>query len=216
MRNAAAVVAIVAMCVWLAPPTAARNQDVGYIPLFNGRDLSGWRVVGPAAWEVQDGELCSPGTGAGWLRTERQYRDFVLRLDYNMTEGGNSGVFIHSPAAGRCSRIGFEVQLRDDAGQRPRKGSTGAIYEILAPTRIAARPAREWNSLEVRCVGPRIQITLNGVRVVRMRRDDPALNAVADPAFRPATRRKVGFIGLQDHGAAVRFRNIRVKEIRGR
>jgi hypothetical protein len=211
MRHTGLVTTVLALAIVHAANAAPLEN--GYVSLFNGRDLTGWQQVGKGAWEITSGELISASTGHTWLHTTRQYRDFVLRLEYNMAEGGNSGIFIHAPDKGRCSRIGFEIQLQDDGGRKPDIHSTTSVYEIQAPTRIMARPAGEWNRLEICCSGPRIEVTLNGSLVNDMRTDDPTLNRIGDALHKPATRRKVGFIGIQDHGCLIRFRNIRVRDL---
>jgi hypothetical protein len=212
IRRIRAAAILLAACATIASASAMASGR-GFVKLFNGRDLAGWTQVGVGAWQIVDGELISASTGHTWLRTTRQFRDFDLRLEYNMAEGGNSGVFIHAPERGRCSRIGFEIQLVDDAGRKPDIHSTTSIYEIQAPRRNTARPAGQWNRLRIYCKGPRIQVTLNGVLVNDMRTDDSVLNRKGDALHKPAKRREVGFIGLQDHGGLIRFRSIRVRDL---
>jgi len=192
---------------------AARADDPGFQPLFDGRTLAGWRVVGQGAWLVRDGEIACPGTGGSWLRTERQYGSFRLRLEYRIPPGANSGIFVRVPENGRSSRQGFEVQILDDFGKPPSVTGTGSLYQVVAPTVNASRPAGEWNEMEITCDGPRIRIVLNGVAVIDTRADDAALNAARAVLFKPALRSRRGYIGLQDHGAGVRFRNLRIHEL---
>lgn len=186
----------------------------GFVPLFDGRSLSGWKTVnGTGSWSATDGSLRCEGIGKAWLRSEKVYANFILRLDYAIGKGGNSGVFIRVPEEGRSSRIGFEIQILDDAGQPPHKGSTGSLYDILAPSENRSRPAGEWNELEIAARGRRVTITLNGARIVEANLDDPTANASLDDDHKMSRRRRTGYIGLQDHGALVRFRNIRIREL---
>jgi hypothetical protein len=184
------------------------------VTLFDGNTLTGWKTVnGKGAWSAADGCIRCEGRGDAWLRTEKEYANFVLRLEYAIAKGGNSGVFIRVPEEGRSSRIGFEVQILDDAGKPPNKGSTASLYDIIAPKENRSRPAGEWNELEIAARGRRVVISLNGATVVDADLDDPAANAALDDDHKMSRRRRKGYIGLQDHGALVRFRNIRIREL---
>jgi hypothetical protein len=99
--------------------------------------------------------------------------------------------------------VGFEVQILDDAGKPAAIGSSGAFYSVLAPRVNAARPAGEWNQLEIDCRGPRIHVTLNGQRV-----QDVDQTKIPNIEPRPLS----GYLSLQNHGGSVRFRNVRLKE----
>jgi hypothetical protein len=182
--------------------------------LFNGHDLTGWKPVEKASFRAENGELVASGNGAGWLRTEQEYQDFDLRLDFVITHGGNSGVFIHAPDYGRSSRLGFEIQILDDAGKPANKNSTGSLYDIVAPAKNMMKPAGEWNQERILVTGSHIQVWLNGERIQDVHTDDAELNAKMDNDHKPERRFKKGYIGLQDHGAQVRFRNIRIRELK--
>jgi len=195
-------------CSLIAP-----KPEKGFKPLFNGKDTSGWTLVGSGTWTAEKDELVCSGEGSGWLRTEKEYENYVLRLEFQIAPSGNSGVFIHAPEKGRSSRLGFEVQILDDAGKPANKTCTGSLYEVLAPTKNMAKPAGEWNQEEITCDGPHITVTLNGEKVIDMRTDDPILNGIPDKSFHPSLRQKRGYIGLQNHNTGVRFRNIRVRAL---
>src|SRR6476646_9555231 len=99
-----------------APPGGARagGDEAGFVPLFNGKDLAGWRVVRgrERAWGVEEGHLVCLGEGGGsWLGTARPYADFVLRLEFRLTPESNSGVYLRAPADhSHISRTGLEIQ----------------------------------------------------------------------------------------------------------
>lgn len=178
-----------------------------FTPLFPTDSLDGWAVVGeqPAsAWSVKDGVVTCSGEGRGWLRTERMYREFHLSLEYALSQGGNSGVFLRSLTEGRPAYNGLEVQLLDDQGHPPGPKSTGALYDVIAPAKNLARPAMEWNYLEALCQGDRVQISLNREMVV-----DVSLAEHEALKDRP----REGYIGLQNHRSLVVFRNVRVREL---
>ena len=151
--------------------------------LFDGKSLEGWVVEGPAKdktgrmmWSVEDGRIVCLGEGFGFLRYERQeFSDFTLRVEYRFTPPpggkplGNSGLGIRTgrfdPQRSRETRpsyAAFEVQLLDDAGSPPSSHGTGSLYRYKSPTANPARPAPDWNTIEVACTGDRITIRLNG------------------------------------------------------
>ena len=203
-------------CVCLLTVTlahAAPNGEAGFTPLFNGRDTAGWVQLDKGKWTVEGGALVCDGGGSGWLRSEKTYDNFIVRLEWQIAPNGNSGVFIRAPEKGRSSRLGFESQILDDAGKPPDKNSTGSIYDIIPPAKAANKPAGEWNTEEIVCDGPHITVTLNDEKIQDFRTDDPEINAKQDRIHKPILRHKAGYIGLQNHGACVRFRNLRIKPL---
>src|SRR3954451_11443127 len=99
MRHRAAVVLAVLAAAGLAPD-APREDETGFVPLFDGKTLSGWRRLGgkAEAWSVENGMLVSVGEGGGWLGTERTYADFQMRFEFRMTPESNSGIYLRAPA----------------------------------------------------------------------------------------------------------------------
>lgn len=212
--------------VLLGPALVAHGEDAadaGFMPLLIGNDLAGWmeeqhsffREKHPnvTTWSVQDGVLHCDGSrgNTGFLRYGKQLGDFVLRLEFRLAGGCNSGVGLRSPVPYTTlkpntlpSTLGYEFQIMDDAGQPISKKCTGAFYGQREPIANAARPAGEWNTLEIECRGPRIRATLNGVLVQDM--DQTQVPALAD-------RPLCGFLSLQNHGRNIDFRAIRLKEL---
>ncbi|MGQ9524072.1 MAG: 3-keto-disaccharide hydrolase [Armatimonadota bacterium] len=205
--------AALALSQWaLAAGLTAEERRQGFVPLFNGRDLSGW-VVPDKTWFVENGAIVCSGKPGGWLRSAKQYANFILRGEYKISPNGNSGVFVRAPILGRASRIGMEMQILDDYGKAPNKNSTGAIYDVVAPTKNMSKPAGQWNSFEIVCDGRRVKITLNGEKVVDVSLDDPAINERLPETHKLYKRLRRGYIGLQNHGSRVEFRNLRVREL---
>jgi Domain of Unknown Function (DUF1080) len=183
----------------------------GWAPLFNGKDLSGWKKNGDEKWVVDQGTILCESTANkyGYLSTEKTYKNFVLRLKFKGEAEGNSGVFIHSRITGMDPEHGPDIegmQVEVDPG----KGKhTGGLYEsggrgwVAMPTpegENALKPG-EWNDLEVSVQGAHIVTNLNGVTVVDY--TDP-LPKFAD-----------GVIALQIHtggGVKMRWKDIQVKE----
>ncbi len=188
-----------AVAIW------TQQAEEGFVPLFNGKDLTGWHVMGSPSWKVEDGILVCTGEGGGWLRSDKQYENFVLRLEFRISKGGNSGIFIRSALEGNPAFTGMEIQILDDHGRDPAPYTTGAIYDAVAPKKNMSKPAGEWNFVEIICSGPWVVVAMNGEEIVRVNMDE-------HPKLKERLRK--GYIGLQNHGSRVEFRNIRIKELR--
>ena len=203
-----------AACVPARPayPRSASLQS-GFEPLFNGEDLSGWTIVGsrPEAWTAKDGVL-TVEEGDGWLRTEREYKNFVLRLEFLLPPGGNSGVFLRAPRLGDSAYAGLEIQILDHFHERykdikPRQ-FCGSVYDLVAAKQEGLKPAGEWNRYEITHDGDDIKVVLNGVTII----DTDLSEITGRIGDHPGLGRTQGYIGLQAHGSRVDFRNIEIKE----
>lgn len=206
-----ALAILVAATGAFAARMAPEERREGYFRLFNGKDLDGWTVMGEPAWSVKDGVIHCTGAGYGWLRTNDTYKDFVVRLEYRIAKDGNSGMFLRAKLEGDPAFSGMELQILDDAGKPADKHSSTALYDALAPTKNMAKPAWEWNTVEISMIGGHLQCIHNGEKVIDTDIYDPGLNAplTADRKF--ASRAKVGFIGFQNHHTENEFRNVRIK-----
>lgn len=192
-----------------------RIAEPGMRSLFNGHNVEGWEAVGGAAddcWTVADGVLTCLQKKGPWLRTQDQFGDFKLRFDYRVEPGANSGIYVRVPADGNHHRdntslppAGFEVQLLDDFAEKHSHlhdyQHSGSVYDLAGPTRQVLRRAGEWNTMEIDCRGQRVAIVHNGVPVVDIDEHRYPLLAL---------RQTSGFLGLQNHGGGVSFRNIRI------
>jgi hypothetical protein len=205
-----------ALALWSAP--AGRTADPGkapegFVPLFNGKDLTGWKVHNGKmeVWGAEKGVLFVSGGGGGWLMTEQEYSNFELRLEYKMPKMGNSGVALRAPLEGDPAYQGMEIQLLDDAnwkGLRPTQ-YTGAIYDVVAPSKQVGKPHGEWNTMRIIARGPKVTVELNGTKIV-----DANLEDYKDHAKRhPGLLRAKGHLGLQSYNFRVEFRNLYVKPL---
>lgn len=171
--------------------------------LFNGRDLSGWTVVGPDAWSVQDGAIVAKETGqVGWLMSDRDYSDFELELQYKLSPASNSGVFLRAWPEGDVGGKEFhEINLQDDQAfpQATPDRKDGALYSQLAPNPTPQTPLNEWNRLRITVRGRRVTVETNGARTLEgtLRNDRP----------------EGGRIGLQVNRGRVEFRDVRLREL---
>jgi hypothetical protein len=183
-------------------------------PLVNGQDLSGWTTAGN--WQPQeDGSLLiQPREGeTGWQRyddylwTDQKYGDFVLDLEYAYPPGGNSGVFFRVGDPKDPVQQGIEAQILDSTDKEGELTAHdhGGIISAAAASKNMSRPPHQWNRMVITCVGPKLQVELNGEQIIDTRLDEGPLKS------RPSS----GHIGLQDHGQPndIRFRNIRIRDL---
>jgi len=207
------VVAVLLLAIVQLRVAGADDVPAGFEALFNGKDLSGWRVHGGKleSWKAEDGLLSTAG-GGGWLMTEKEYGDFELRLEFKLPKMGNSGVALRAPLMGDPAYTGMEIQVLDDANYKNLKPTqyTGSIYDVVAAGKSANKPAGEWNTMVIVARGPKVAVTVNGTALVDANLDD----LKADHAKRhPGLLRARGHLGLQAHGTRIDYRKIFVKPL---
>ena len=200
------------------------------IELFNGQDLTGWADhKNPHLWTVADGMIVGTAEAGKMsnLSTQAQYGDFELTLEYNADAKVNSGVFLRVSDLDDEVHTGLEIQILDTYGKEPLdKNDSGALYDMIAPSTNALKPAGEWNRMRLRCEGPRVEVELNGVQVVEADLDlfdAPGMNLDGSSnKFKYAwkTMPRTGHIGLQTHAGMgglsdvkIRFRNLVVQTL---
>lgn len=178
-----------------------------FVSIFNGKDLSGWKIHGTEKWYVENGELvCESGPDKqyGYLSTEKNYDNFILELDFKLEANGNSGVFIRSGIEG-TKISGWQVEVA------PPMHSTGGIYESYGrewlvkpkPEDEKALKATEWNHMRIEAKGDDVTTILNGKQMVHLKDEKIGQGK--------------GFIALQIHdggGIKVRWKNIKVQELK--
>ena len=196
----------------------ARHGDgAAFVPLFNGRDLTGWTGA-LDAYEVRDGTiLCRPKQG-GTLYTVDTFRDFVVRLEFKLPPGGNNGLAIRYPGSGDPAYTGMcESQILDDRYEEvtgskldPRQ-MHGSAYGMLAAVLGYQRPAGEWNFQEVTVRGSRIRVELNGTVVLDG--DLATVTEFLDDKKHPGKDLAEGSFGFAGHGDPVAFRAITLRRL---
>lgn len=203
--------------------TPEERRD-GWLVLFDGRTTAGWLTSDRNAprTPVEEGALNPHRSGHYMLIYDRPFANFILRLDFKISQKCNSGVFVRTfpltPRPGKdVGYNGIEIAIDDTTGTGFH--DTGAIYDLVAPRRNAMRPVGEWNELEITCNGPLIEVKLNGEAVSQTnldewtepnRRPDGSAHKF-DVAYKDHPRQ--GYIGLQDHGSPCWYRNIRLKPL---
>src|SRR5262249_7532140 len=162
---------------------AVRSADdkegppAGFESLFNGKDLTGWKVQpggNMKVWGAENGLLYVNGSGGAWLMTEKEYGDFELRLEWKVPVKGNSGVGLRAPLQGDPAYQGMEIQILDDANYKNLRPTqyTGSIYDVVGPSKNVTKPAGESNQYVITAKGPKITVELNGTKIVDANLDD--------------------------------------------
>ena len=214
-----------------APPKADGNGKSGWIQLFDGKTLNGWRGynkpdTSTTRWKVEDGMLTIPQTGAGDTKgqqdiiTKETFEQFDLRWEWRISQGGNSGVK-YFVLEDQPSAIGHEYQLIDDERHPDAKigphRQTAALYDVFPAHDRPMKPAGEWNTSEVIVRGKHVEHILNGKKVLEYELDSPPLrDAISKSKFKDIARfgkPQNGHILLQDHGDQVWYRNIRIRRL---
>jgi hypothetical protein len=190
------------------------QDDSGFVPLFNGKDLTGW-FGATDGYAVEDGVLyCKAGSG-GKLYTEQEYSDFVLRFEFKLTPGANNGIGLRAPTEGDPAFAAMEIQILDNtaekyAGLQPYQYH-GSVYGIVPAKKGHLKPLGEWNQQEISCIGRHVKVVLNGETIVDADLDEASKGGTMDHREHPGLERSTGYIALLGHGDRVDFRNISVK-----
>ena len=207
-----------------APSLTAQEKAAGWKLLFDGTSLAGWRayqsMTPPAGWRASGGELIREAEG-GDLMTVEQFGDFELRLEWKISKNGNSGVMFRATTEGEFPySTGPEFQVLDNAGHKDGENpltSAGSNYAVHAPVKDVTKPVGEWNSIRLLAKGPHVEHWMNGVKLLEYEIGSPDWEARVQ-ASKFATmpgygRARSGYIVLQDHGALVTYRNIKIRPL---
>jgi hypothetical protein len=216
------------LAAWAAAPAAqqsASGTEDGWVSLFDGQSLNGWRGYRQAdasqtRWVVTNSELCVvPDRGPAPIDivTRDTYEEFDLRWEWRVAEAGNSGVK-YFVLEDYDTAIGHEYQLVDDERNRDAKMSkrqTASLYDVLPPGDRQLRPAGQYNESRILVEGNTVRHWLNGVEVLTYELDSASLRqGIANSKFKDVARfgkRHRAHILLQDHNDPVCFRNIRIR-----
>ncbi len=206
-------------CLCLCLAASAHAEDLhpaadaaGFVPLFNGKDLAGWKTTGNWLVDADGSVSLHPREGEkGWQRydayiaTEKLYGDFVLDLEFKINAKGNSGVFMRVGDMKEPVKTGFEVQILDTYGlEKPGHHDCGGIVSGTGPSKNMVKPAGEWNRYTITVKGRSVKVVFNGEQVIDASLDD----------IKMADRPNVGHIAFQDEALRVWYRNVRIKELK--
>lgn len=213
-----------------------QGGDEGWTVLFDGSSFEGWHFYNGgevmAPWTLEDGAMVfTPPTerpeGSNFnLVTDTEYTNFVLQLEWNISQGGNSGIFWgvqENDSLGQPYLTGPEIQVLDDERHPDAKNGpkrlAGALYDMVPPAEKAVKPAGEWNAVELMVDhgSNKGHVILNGKKIVEFPVHGPAWEEMVSQSkfadWKAFGAFETGKLGVQDHGDKVSFRNIRIKEL---
>ena len=214
-----------------------KEKEDGWILLFNGSDFSGWRQCNgteiPKNWIIEDnamkvftGEGKKPGSGANGdiLFGDRKFENFELSIDWKASKMANSGIFfnVREVPGKPIYYAAPEVQVLDNIDATDNKIAShlaGSLYDMIAADPKTVNPAGEWNTIVIHVQNGKVTHTQNGTKVLEYEMWTPAWDElIANSKFKNFPGfiegiAKEGYIGLQDHGYPVWFRNIKIREL---
>jgi hypothetical protein len=214
-----------------------KEKQEGWVLLFNGKDFKGWRQCNgtamPKNWIIEDGTMKvftgegkTPGQGANGdiLYGEKKFKNFELSIDWKASKMANSGIFfnVREVPGEPIYYAAPEIQVLDNVDATDNKIAShlaGSLYDMIAADPKTVHPAGQWNTIVIRVQNGKVTHIQNGVKVVEYELWTPAWDALVKnskfntfPGFTEGIA-KEGFIGLQDHGFPVWFRNIKIHEL---
>lgn len=217
-----------------------KEKEEGWMLLFDGETTEGWRGYGkdsiPSAWEIVDGTLFLPGSGRGEAGAkdggdiiyDKKFQNFHFKVEWKISEGGNSGIFYLGQEKDEFSHIwktAPEMQILDNERHPDANAGVdgnrqaGALYDLIPAKPQTAKPAGEWNKAEVKVYKGTVWHILNDSVVVEYHLWTEDWNEMVKDSKFPKLNENwhdvasEGYIGLQDHGDDVWFRNIKIKEL---
>jgi hypothetical protein len=231
------MLATLPMCAQKVNKLSGKEKKEGWVLLFNGKDFDGWRQYNetgmPANWVIEDnamkvllGEGKKPGQGANGdiIYGNKKYRNFELSIDWKASKMANSGIFynIREEAGKPIYYAAPEIQVLDNVDATDNKIAShlaGSLYDMIAADPATVKPAGSWNNIVVRVKDGNVTHIQNGVEVVSYTLWTPEWDELVAnskfksfPGFTEGISRE-GYIGLQDHGYPVWFRNIKIREL---
>jgi Domain of Unknown Function (DUF1080) len=215
---------------------SGKSQSKKWVNLFDGKSFSNWHVYNhageaiPSKWKIENKTLIFDKNGkSNWkvndLVSDKTYENFILELEWSISEKGNSGIFygvFEDPKLSTPYLSSPEIQVLDDLSHPDAKAGkngnrkSGSLYDMI-PSATKAKPAGEWNKIKIEKRNNRVSVWQNNVLAVSYPTEGPEWEAlVADSKFKTWEsfgKYTKGKIGLQDHGDGVSFRKIKIKEL---
>jgi hypothetical protein len=221
-----------------APNTlTSAEKKQGWVLLFNGKTFDGWRQCNgttmPANWVIEDqamkvftapGRKAGEGAGGDIVYGAKTFKNFELSVDWKTEKAGNSGIFfnVREVPGKPIYYAAPEVQILDNVDATDNKVAShlaGSLYDMIAADPKSVKPVGKWNTMVIRVKDGKVTHTQNGTKVVEYTLWTPEWDALVQgskfktfPGFLEGIA-KEGYIGLQDHGYAIWFRNIKIREL---
>ncbi|SDA52935.1 protein of unknown function [Algoriphagus alkaliphilus] len=218
LNSITSILVLILVALLISCSSQKPSGEKGFVPLFNGNNLDGW-VGNKTSYQAQDGMIIidPKGTGGGNLFTEKEYGNFILRFEFQLTPGANNGLGIHAPLEGDAAYVGKELQILDNEAEKYAELQEyqyhGSVYGVMPAKRGYLKPFGEWNQQEVIVEHPKIKVILNGVTILEGDYLEASKDGTMDKKDHPGLQRSSGHIGFLGHGDVVHFRNIRIKEL---
>lgn len=198
---------------------SAEEKKEGYKVLFDGTNMYEW-TGNLVDYTIEEGciSLTPSRNFGGNLYTKDEYGDFIFRFEFQLTPAANNGLGIRTPVEGDAAYAGMELQILDNEhpvySQLEKYQYHGSVYGIIPAKRGFLKPTGEWNYQEVVAKGNHIKVTLNGTVILDGDLKEATENGTPDKKEHPGLFNKKGHIGFLGHGSPVKFRNIRIKELK--
>ncbi len=201
---------------------SAEEQKEGFKVLFDGTNMHQW-TGNTVDYTLEDGCIAmNPSKSFGGnLYTKDEYGNFIYRFEFQLTPGANNGVGIRTPMEGDAAYVGMEIQILDcehpiykNITKYQHHGSVYVIIPSNEDNHKAVKPVGDWNEEEIVAYGAHIKVTVNGVVILDGNIRDAVKNGTPDGQEHPGLFNKKGHIGFLGHGSPVKFRNIRIKELK--
>ena len=198
---------------------SAEEKKEGFKVLFDGTNMNEW-TGNLVDYKMEDGCISLPAETkfGGNLYTKKEYSNFVYRFEFQLTPAANNGIGIRTPLEGDAAYVGMELQVLDNEHPVYKNLSEhqyhGSVYGIIPAKRGFLKPTGEWNTQEIIADGNHIKVTLNGTVILDGDIKKATANGTLDGKAHPGLFNKSGHIGFLGHGSAVKFRNIRIKELK--
>ncbi|GAP71920.1 hypothetical protein SAMD00024442_20_5 [Candidatus Symbiothrix dinenymphae] len=198
---------------------SAQEKKEGFQMLFDGTNMHEW-TGNFADYQLEEGTISVHPSHSfgGNLYTKKEYANFIFRFEFQLTLAANNGVGIRAPMEGDAAYNAMEIQILDcehpvykDIAPYQHHGS---VYGVIAAEHGAMKPAGEWNEEEIYANGDHIRVTLNGKVILDGNIREAAKNGTLDHKEHPGLFNKSGHIGFLGHGNELKFKNIRIKELK--
>jgi len=192
---------VAALAAGLSLGLAARAGEEGFVSLFDGKDLSGWKIVPENAkgtFTVKGGEIVVSGKPNGYFYSDKSYKNYILRFDWKFIKDGNSGLLVHITGAHKVWPKCVEVQgMQKDHGRIFAIGGAKGKFDVDKKAQEKAIKIGDWNTTEVICKDGEITSKINGVQI------STGKGELTEGPF-----------GFQSEGTELHFKNIRIKELK--
>ena len=202
----------------LTPQATYKPEEVGFEPMFDGSSLFEWTGNTTDYYPLNGELVVDPKRGGkGNLYTKKEYSDFHMKFEFQLTPGANNGLGIRTPLEGDAAYVGMELQILDNTSPMYAKLQPyqyhGSVYGIIPAKQGFLKPVGEWNEEEVIAEGNHIKVILNGEVITDGDLVQATKNGTPDHKEHPGLLNKSGHIGFLGHGSPLKFRNLRIKEI---